>query len=420
MGSLKDILTKEIPGPSRLFRRGTSGGNKDDKSERKRRPPRKRFRLDIAIVLMVLAGPAGVLYYLSMHRRMYLRRSSQVLSRIRLIVSNNAPLAEGLYQVALDAPRGISQILTSIAHEIEDGYTLSEALAWYPSVIPELYLHQIRIGEETGQLVPALGHVLDAMVIERENRETAFTNYSYVFFVFLAQMGVITFLWMRVLPVFVEIVEETLKQSRLPDEQIGSMLPYRLIVLLDPLTMVSAFSPIVAVVTLLFLAYRFSLGQRLLCPILYRVPLFGRLMKLKEQMRVAHALKLLARADIPLREALVQVRDIGLADPFRRALDKVSAHIEQGSDLKDALRPARRLFTADFREAIIFGEYSGTLKSTFEYAATSTSRNVKKLNRQISDAFIPTYAIIGGTINLWVTLIMYGFIIEIANVLVVP
>lgn len=402
MSKIMDILKLDIPGTGKS----------------RPRDPRLRSRIDLAIVLMVIGGPVGLLFYLTIYKSMQRRRAYQLYTRLRMIVQNNAPLSEGLMQIAMDSKTGIAEILGGLAHEIENGATLSDALSLYPSVFAARHRAQIRIGESTGQLGDALNSVLESCDRDRETRTVSFINVSYIFIVFTAQTLIITFILIRVVPVFEEIMDDfvdTLSNNSIVQ---ASTLPYRLLTMTSPPTALSVMWIVIAALILIFVLTRFRFGQFLICPILYRIPVLGRVFRLRQQSQVIRAFELLVKADVPMPEALERLQHLDITVPFRRALRRVHRRIENGSDLTDAWTPARHLFTRDFIASMSLGDYAGTLPNSCAYIRATTNRNLLKRTRQLTDSMIPAYAVICGAINLWLVLIVHGFIVQIAEVMI--
>ena len=130
-------------------------------------PSSRRIDFDIYLVLLILAGPFGMVYFLFMSRKVRLRRMQQLFKCIRMIVQNNSPLAPGLKMMALDArDYRVRKVLTNLCSELEQGKSLADAMDRYRSVFQPRYVDLIRIGERTGRM----GSTLDQIITSIEHR----------------------------------------------------------------------------------------------------------------------------------------------------------------------------------------------------------------------------------------------------------
>ncbi|MFP6583085.1 MAG: type II secretion system F family protein [Candidatus Hydrogenedentota bacterium] len=439
MGRLTQILNTELTPRRKKKRRGSSAW----------------LQIDYLKLLMLLTGPVGIVYYLTAYRRVKLKRTLTVFLQIRMIVQNNAPLPEGLTMLALDAPSSfLASVLLSLSREMEQGVTLADAMKSYPSVFPKPIVAQVRMGEETGQLVKCMGDIVEQLRNQEGNSQSMRWQYMYIFIVLSAQVSIGSFLWVKVFPVFREILGEfgleepgwyavfsfvgdgntgvrtvgaveknaSLPTAGLVEQSSGAPKPgveeslgYNSGVVSDssPTILIAVAIAIVLQIVILYWWNRSVRG--IIQRGMYTLPILGRLMRLRQQLTIAQAMETLVHAGVPIHEVLKRVSTLGLGEPYRAAILRVADRLKSGQSLSDAWTPSGGLFTKEFVTVLSFGEYAGTLPKACTHLKESLSRSVRTRHAILVDAMIPMYVAVAGFVNLVILSTAYSMLIGLSE-----
>lgn len=419
MGKLKQILNTELLPPRK----------------KKHKHRQQSLQIDYIKLLMLLTGPFGIVYYFTFYRRVKLKRTLTVFLQIRMIVQNNAPLPEGLTMLALDAPTSfLASVLMSLSHEMEQGATLADAMKSYPSVFPKAIVAQVRMGEDTGQLVKCMGGIVEQLRNQEGNSQSMRWQYMYIFVVFSAQVSIGSFLWVKVFPVFREILGEFgLEEPRwlATFNFLGlgntSVRPATLAEQLanDSGAVQDTSSTILiavalAIVLQFFLLYWWNrTARRVMQRGLYTLPILGRLMRLRQQLIIAEAMDTLVHAGVPIHEVLNRVSTLGLGEPYRAAIIRIANRLESGQSLSDAWTRSGGLFTKEFVTVLSFGEYAGTLPKACTHLKESLARSVRTRHAILVDAMIPMYVAVAGFVNLVILGTAYSMLIGMSEAMLV-
>jgi len=402
MSKLKDILSYEIM----------------PKRKKKKKPSRSHGRIDIDAIkiLMLFSGPFGLIYYFTAYKKVKLVRMMHLFTNIRMIIQNNAPLVQGLRLVALDAPDNrVSSVLHSLSDEIEQGTSLGDAIESYPNVFHPRYTDLIRIGERTGRLNSCLDQIMTSIQQRMETARTVTGNLAFILFVLFFQFGIVSFLVVKILPVFEEISDEFGMPLTVPAQRLVDLSDF---VLSHP-RQISLFVLFILVsAPIFYIFHRSSLIIRSISArFLFAVPLLGRILRLRQLHTITEALEELILASVPVHEALERVSNMNLAPPYQQSIASLAAKIDSGQSLKEALSIRPRLLGSTFSAVLGLGEYTGNLDEACARLKGLYRREFALRVAVATEAMIPAYVIVGGAINLWILVSTHSMISGLGDAL---
>jgi type IV pilus assembly protein PilC len=379
-------------------------------------PSSRRIDFDIYLVLLILAGPFGMVYFLFMSRKVRLRRMQQLFKCIRMIVQNNSPLAPGLKMMALDArDYRVRKVLTNLCSELEQGKSLADAMDRYRSVFQPRYVDLIRIGERTGRMGSTLDQIITSIEHRLDTMRGMMLNSVYILIVCGVQFTIASFLIAKVLPVFQEIFSNfgavpyysnaLINVAQFLNDHILSILFFILVMMM--------FVAFLAVLCGFSSALRNAFSH-----ILISIPLIGRMVRVGQLQRISEAVEECVQAGLPIDKVFRDVSEMRLMGLHRIEMERLAGMLESGHSLKDTLAAANGLFDHRFRVVLGLGDYTGNLAE-----ACSRLKELYRLELTLrtavaSDAMLPAYAILGGAINLWILVSTYGMIFGLSDVLV--
>ncbi|MFP6617461.1 MAG: type II secretion system F family protein [Candidatus Hydrogenedentota bacterium] len=403
MSRLKDILQYEIT----------------PKRKKKKKPSRShgKFDIDAIKILMLFSGPLGLIYYFTTYKKVKLVRMMRLFTNIRMIIQNNAPLVQGLRMVAIDAPdRHISIVLHNVSNEIEQGASLTDALESYPNVFHPRYTDLVRIGERTGRLNPCLDQIMTSIHLRLDTARTVTTNMAFVISVLIPQFTIISFLVVKVLPVFEEISDEFGMPLTVPAQRLVDFSDF---VLSHPRQIALFIFFMLICAPIYYIFHRYSLTLRYVSArCLFAIPVLGRILRLRQLHTVTEALEELVRAGVPLHEALESISKMNLAPPYQQSIASLAGKIDSGKSLKEALGIRPRLLGSTFTAVLGLGEYTGNLDEACARLKGLYQREFAWRVAVASEAMIPVYVIVGGAINLWILVSTHSMIFGLSDALI--
>lgn len=406
MIKFRDIMNFEI----------TPKRKKNTSPKRKPKPSSRRLNFDISVVLLILAGPFGLLYVLLMYRKVRLRRMLNLFKCVRMIVQNNSPLVPGLKVMELDASdHRVCKVLSNLAQELEQGKSLADAMDRYRSVFLPRYVDLIRIGERTGRLGSALDQIIASIGQRLDTMRGMLLNSLYILIVCLTQFLIASFIAVRILPVLSEIFENfgempgysraLVSSARFLSDNILSIVLYVFVLLMC--------------IGFFVVLCGFSTTLRLgLSRIMISIPLIGRMIRVGQLHRISEAVEEYVQSGLPIEQVFREVSGMRLMGLYRNEMERMAGLLESGHSLKDTLSAANGLFDNRFKVVLGLGDYTGNLAEACSRLKGLYRRELTLRASVASDAMIPAYAILGGAINLWILVSTYGMIFGLSDVLV--
>jgi len=414
MRSFRELLNTDLTGPNKGKRKVPL--SEDEKRARwKARRREKYFDFDLIKILMVLSGPLGFIYLLTGYQNVIRNRRVGLCRAIRMIVYNNAPLPDGLMNMSYDAPSFyIRSILRHMSDEMQQGTSLAETLHRFPKALPMHYIEQIQIAEETGHLVPVLDDIIHDLEINKGNFGNALININYIVYSLFIQLTIVSFLIIKVVPVFGEIFGEFgagLPRSTQSLVNTSNTINYYL----SEFVILWSFCGIGFV--LLFILFLNSLRFRLF---LYAwaipIPILGRIMRFKQRLLIVESLETHIKAHVPLPMALERVSQLSLTRPYKYALQNMHERISSGHSVKETFSNNPYLMGHTFGTILTLGESAGTLGESCARLKDMYRNEISFRSALVVEAMIPTYAVIGGGLNCWILISLYSPIFYLSNI----
>ncbi|MDI6782751.1 MAG: type II secretion system F family protein, partial [bacterium] len=305
---------------------------------------------------------------------------------LSLLIDVGVPLLRSL-RILTDRtnhPR-LSKIVKEVADHVEGGGTLSGGLAKYPRIFKPIIISLIRVGETGGVLESSLRRIAEIL----ENR-IALTSkirsaMMYPSVAIAASFGVIIFLLVYVIPVFVPLFKKkTQGQVALP-------LPTQIILTASEFlrTQWAIYVPLLIVVIIALIVYgRTKSGKLLYDRIRLRVWLIGPIFTKLVMARFARTLATLLRSGIGLLEGLQITKDAVGSPNVAEAIEKTRVGIEGGGRMEDQLRDSI-FFPPLAVDLIAVGEQAGALETVLQRIAESYERELDDLIHGMTSVIEP-------------------------------
>jgi type IV pilus assembly protein PilC len=252
--------------------------------------------------------------------------------------------------------------LRDIAADIQAGSTFSEALSKHPKIFDRLYVNMVKAGEVGGMLEVVLARLATFM----EKRQALIRKVRgamiYPIFVLLAAAGIVTFLLVRVVPVFAEIFTE-----------FGGALPAPTQFLVDASAFIATkwwkiLLYINSTIIFIKLIRKVPQVQRLTDRVSLKIPKVGDLVTKVAVARFARTLGTLINSGVPILQALKITKETISNSVIQDAVQKVHDRIKEGDTIAAPLDETK-VFPAMVVNMIDVGEETGSLDSMLNKVA---------------------------------------------------
>ncbi|NIA15231.1 MAG: type II secretion system inner membrane protein GspF [Nitrospiraceae bacterium] len=253
-------------------------------------------------------------------------------------------------------PSKLRDILREISSDVQSGSTFSEGLAKHPKVFDRLFVNMVRAGEVGGMLETVLNRL--AMFMERRQALKRKVRGALVYpvAVVLIATGIVTFLLIKVVPVFAEIFSDFGAGLPKPTQFLvdaGNFIQYRWWMLL---MIISG-----TVITIKLLSKSHSV-KRVMDRVVLKMPLAGDLVTKVAVARFARTLGTLLTSGVPILQALKITRETIGNEVVQNAIQKVHDSIKEGDTIAAPLDEAK-VFPTMVVNMIDVGEETGSLDS---------------------------------------------------------
>ncbi len=337
------------------------------------------------------------------------RVSGQLLattySQLAALLRSGVPLLRSL-RVLRDqtSHRTLKYVLTDVHDRVEDGMTLSDAMARHPRIFGEMTINMVRAGGEGGFLEEALDRVAQFTEEYEDLKARTAGALAYPMFLAVAGVLVVTGLMVFFVPKFGMLFE------RLRDR---GELPRMTDLLLGTSELLRGYGWVILVgIAVGYVALRSRLesesGRRAWDRLKLRLPGAGPIFLSLAVARFCRVLGTLLRNGVPILKSLDIARDAAGNRILSEAVQKATENVTSGQRLAEPLR-ASGYFPANVVEMIAVAEESNTL----DQVLVQIAENLEKSTARRLDLFVRLLEPI-------MLLILAGFVLFIVFALLLP
>lgn len=222
----------------------------------------------------------------------------------------------------------LKNALMDVGDEIESGATLSEAMSKSPKVFNRLYINMIKAGEAGGALEVILRRLSEFLERSESLKRKVKGALIYPVVVVCVAIGILTFIMIKIVPVFKKMFEE-----------FGLKLPAMTELLINMSNWVVKYGwfsiPLIPVVIWLFvkLLRKFKHGRMGWDMYVLKWPIIGMLVEKNTMARTTRTLGTLVSSGVPILEGLNITRETAGNALFERMYGKVSDAIREGETI---------------------------------------------------------------------------------------
>ncbi len=253
-------------------------------------------------------------------------------------------------------------ILEDVRQSVQNGESLSDAMAKYPAVFSELFVSMIKVGEAGGIMDQVLDRLatLSTQEMEIQSRITSAMTYPIVLVVL--SFLIVNFILVGVLPKFVLVFRAS-----------DAALPLPTQIVLAASFIVRKFWLLILAVSgaaiYYFRKYIKTEGGRLwFHRLLLKIPLFGELYTKIQVSRFTRTLSTLTSSGVPILQALAVVEKTIVNRVIQKAIQDIRSAITAGSSLVEPFK-ASGIFSPMVVQMVSIGEKSGKIDQMLEEIA---------------------------------------------------
>ncbi len=317
-------------------------------------------------------------------------------------------------------------VLLKLRDHLASGHDLSEAMRRLPRFFPRVFAELVAAGEASGQIEKCLDDLNEETLDRVKTRTSLRGTLIYLGLVTLIQTLLLSFIAVRVLPVFREIVAEFSEGAHVQQSflvQLGAVL------LGDSGSSYNPFAslPMIVFALVLVLLFMVSVGGLLFsgsaltsafAGVLLRMPGLGGMLVRRHLAVVVVALERLLAAGMPLEEALECAAVCAPNRIHARMLRRMRARILQGESLADAAQAETRTVgvPSSFPTMIAVGEHAGMLPEALRYLADNYAIQARNRTHLLNAMVQPMGVLILGVLTLTILVYLYGMMFSVTEV----
>jgi type IV pilus assembly protein PilC len=299
----------------------------------------------------------------------------------------------------------LKKALQEIAEDIKSGQPLSDSMAQYPKLFPELLIQMIRSGEVSGRLDDVLTQMAEYYEKQHNLKQQVSGALTYPIVVAVFAVAVTIFMLVAIVPMFAGMYADS-----------GSELPFvtRLVLGISDFIKGYWWVLILAVIAIIFAFRSFKKtekGRYQIDKLKLKIPVFGKYNQKVVMARMTQTLSSLLASSVPILQAVeVTSRVVGNKVVEEVLLDSRDS-LERGESLATPMSRSW-VFPALVIHMVRVGEQSGALDAMLKKVAHIYDQEVTnatdKLQSLIEPVLIIFLAFVVGFVILSIVVPMFG------------
>ncbi len=291
--------------------------------------------------------------------------------QLGILLTSGATLTEALEVLADEGSNGkFKAIIIRIKESVLGGSSLAGALEDYPYLFSGIYRGMVAAGEASGSLDDVLSQLADYLESRAKMMQNVRSAMVYPLFMVLVGFGVLSFLFIFVIPKITRIFEDT-----------QSTLPLITVMLLWFVNLLRNYWPILTIATIgLSFGGRYYLKmpkcRAMIDKLLLKVPWIRRYIQYFYIANMTKTMGTLLKGGMPMIKALEMTRRVLNHCVFDKILDTAIEDVMGGSSLSQSFKKAR-LIPPIVAHMVTVGERGGNLEEMFLKASDTYSQELE-------------------------------------------
>ncbi len=321
--------------------------------------------------------------------------------QLATLIDAGLPLLRSLnILVAQQPPSKLRDVLREVTADVQSGGTFSEGLSKHPKGFDRLYVNMVRAGEVGGMLETVLNRLAEFMEKRMALQRKVKSAMVYPIFVITAATGIVSFLLVRVVPVFAEIFTEFGAGLPAPTQFLVTVSDFMatqwwLLLLVFNSALVSN-----------KLIRKIRLVRRMTDIISLKIPMVGDLITKVAVARFARTLGTLLNSGVPILQSLKITRDTITNSVIQDAVTHVHDRIKEGDTIAAPLDESK-VFPAMVVNMIDVGEETGSLDTMLNKVADIYDAEVEMAVEGLLSMMEPAIILLLGAVIGFIVVALY-------------
>ena len=286
------------------------------------------------------------------------------------LVAANIPIVEALTAIIDQVENDkFKRLLSQIRERVNEGSSLSKAMADHPTVFPPLYTNMVAAGESSGALDVVMTRLAEFTESQSALRSKILSAMTYPILMLVVMVGIVGILFVVVIPKITAIFDN-----------MKVALPIATKLLIFVASVVSqwwwAIIALMAGAVALFRWYiKTPKGRQQWDRFSLNAPLFGPLVRMVAVTRFSRTLSTLLASGVPLLTAMDIVKNILDNKILQGVLENARDDIREGESIAGPLKKSGE-FPPIVTHMIAIGEKSGQLEEMLDHVSSSYESQV--------------------------------------------
>lgn len=300
------------------------------------------------------------------------------------------------------------EIIKKSLKDIKSGQSLSKSFSKYPELFSDIYIANLRVGEETGQIDTVISEYTGYMETIHSLKRKVIQAVRYPLLVLFVAAGVISFMVFFLIPTFQTLFISS--KFSLPAIT-QTIMTLSFLIKDNSLILLALFSLFVFMIT----NYRkINVLNSFVEASLVKAPLISRIYIKNVVARFALSLSFLLRSKVPLLEALKISKNTTTNKLFKDEIDVIIKKISKGESFSSIVKKSN-FFDVTFSQLLIAGEESAQLDKVFSLISNYYQKDFDFFLDNLTSLLEPILILTIGVLVAVILVAMYLPIFEIVN-----
>lgn len=285
--------------------------------------------------------------------------------------------------------KNFKKVLYDVLKSVEGGASLSSSMSKHPNVFDATYYSLVGAGESSGSLDVILERLASRLEEERELEAKFKGAMIYPAIVTIAMIVVFFGLMIFVVPKLSNLYNDL--DVKLP--AVTQLMIYVSKFIVDNATILILIS-----ITLIFLFRAFlktQTGSLILSEIVFRLPIFGRIVRLRDLDKFTSTLSLLLTSAVPIVESLNIVSTVVTNTSYKNAAKEAAVQVEKGTLLSEYFK-SNEIFPPLVAQMAGVGQETGQMDQVLSKISKYFKSELDHLIDNLSSALEPIILVVIG------------------------
>ena len=290
-----------------------------------------------------------------------------------VMISASVPVVEALKVIAAQSEKGkLKQIIGEISDEVNNGETLSGALAKRPKLFSNFYISVVKSGEQSGKLDEALNYIADEMEKDYDMSSKIKGAMIYPTFVVVMMVAIGFLMMIFVVPKLTSIITEA-----------GGELPTPTKILIAVSNFLTNYwwvviGGVIALIAGFRMYLKSKTGRRQFDYIILHMPIFGPLLRMIYLVRFTRSMNTLIIGGVNISSSLKVAGEVVNNTYYQDLINQTIVEVQGGNSICTVFVKSKEI-PAMVSQMMMVGEKTGKLDVVLERITTFYNREITTL-----------------------------------------